>query len=76
MLSSGGRAENVDVTRSQHRGRRLLYRLVRPALNKAYPAEDKPHLPAYSPVATSQSLTVLSPLTEAKVLPSGLNATE
>ena len=30
----------------------------------------------YLPVSTSQILTVLSPLTEAKVLPSGLNATE
>jgi hypothetical protein len=50
--------------------------LFGPPLNKAYPAEDKPHLPAYLPVATSQSLAVLSPLTEAKVLPSGLNATE
>ena len=48
----------------------------RPALNKAHPAEDKPHLPAYLPVAASQSLTVLSPLAEAKVLPFGLNATE
>src|SRR5450631_3750075 len=34
------------------------------------------HLSAYLPVAMSQSLTVSSPLTEAKVLPSGLNATE
>jgi len=32
-------------------------------------------MPAYLPMATSQSLTVLSTLTEAKVLPSGLNAT-
>ena len=40
------------------------------------PQKISPTCPAYLPVATSQSLMVLSPLTEAKVVPSGLNATE
>ena len=46
-----------------------------------YPAEDKPHLLAYLPLATSQSfnspgaLEVVPPA-ETKVLPSGLNATD
>ena len=30
QLSSGGRADSRDVTRNQHRGRRLLHRQVRP----------------------------------------------
>jgi hypothetical protein len=29
-LSSGGRAESLGTPRNQHRGRRLLQRLVRP----------------------------------------------
>ena len=32
QLSSGGRAENRDVTRNQDRGRRLLEHLGRPSL--------------------------------------------
>jgi hypothetical protein len=30
-LSSGGRAESLELTRNQDRGRRLLQRLVQPA---------------------------------------------
>src|SRR3954466_2039521 len=70
------------MTRKHKTGpRSVCSGLFGPPLNVAYSEDDKPHVPAYLPAATSQTFNspgalAMDPPAEANSRPSGLNATD